>query len=81
MRFSYHVEEAIRGRDAEQRRQARGSASRPILDAFKPWLETRLGRFSGKSPLATAIRYTLARWPCPDLGSSPYPGRLSALSS
>ncbi len=42
--------------------RARGSASRPILNGFKPWLETQLGRVSGKSPLATAIRYTLARW-------------------
>ena len=58
----YRVEEAIRGRSAEQRRRARLEASRPILSAFKPWLETQLGRVSGKSPLATAIRYTLARW-------------------
>jgi hypothetical protein len=58
----YRVEEAIRGRPADQRRQARIEASRPILDAFKPWLETQLGRVSGKSPLATAIRYTLTRW-------------------
>jgi hypothetical protein len=58
----YQVEDAIRGRTAEDRRRARIEASRPILEGFKPWLEAQLGRVSGKSPLATAIRYTLARW-------------------
>ena len=58
----YQVEEAIRGRSADQRRQARAEASRPILDALHPWLAAELNRISGKSPLAAAIRYTLARW-------------------
>lgn len=58
----YAVEAEIRGRSAEARRQVRTAKSRPILDAFRPWLEAQLGRLSGKSPLAQAIRYTLARW-------------------
>ena len=58
----YAVEKEIRGRTAEHRRQARAEKSRAILDDLRPWLERQLARLSGKSPLAGAIRYTLARW-------------------
>jgi hypothetical protein len=40
----------------------RQQESRPLVDAFKLWLETQLGKISGKSKLAEAIRYALARW-------------------
>jgi transposase len=40
-------------------RQAR---SRPILEAFRPWLELKLSLVSGKATIAEVIRYTLARW-------------------
>jgi transposase len=58
----YRVEGEIRGRSADHRRRLRAAKSRPILDAFKPWLEAQLTRISGKSPLAVAIRYALVRW-------------------
>lgn len=58
----YKVETEIRGRSAEERRKVRMEKSRAILDAFKPWLEAQLARVSAKSPLAAAMRYTLARW-------------------
>jgi transposase len=58
----YVVEAEIRGRSADQRRLMRAAKSRPILDAFKPWLEAQLARISAKSPLAAAIRYALVRW-------------------
>lgn len=58
----YVVEEEIRGRSAEERRRIRAEKSQPILDDLRPWLEAQLDRVSGKSSLARAIRYVLARW-------------------
>jgi transposase len=40
-------------------RQAR---SRPVVEAFEPWLTAKLGLIRQKSKLAEAIRYALARW-------------------
>jgi hypothetical protein len=36
--------------------------SRPLIEALQPWLQEQLGRISGKSKLAEALRYALARW-------------------
>jgi len=58
----YAIEASIRGRTAEQRQQVRGASSRALLDAMKPWLQSELARISGRSALAEAIRYALARW-------------------
>jgi transposase len=58
----YAIETLIRGRTAEQRQQARGVRTRPLIDALKPWLENELARIPGRGALAEAIRYTLARW-------------------
>ncbi len=58
----YAVEADIRGQTAEQRRQLRQRRSAPILEALKPWLEHQLTLVSGKSRIATAIRYALSRW-------------------
>ena len=58
----YAVEAEIRGTDADQRRAARQARSKPIVDGLRPWLEANLGRLSGRSRLADAIRYTLKLW-------------------
>jgi transposase len=58
----YAVEKDIRGRHADERRTARQQRSRPLIDAFKPWLHAKLGLISQKSKLAEAIRYALSRW-------------------
>jgi len=58
----YAVEVDIRGTDADTRRAERQRRARPVADALKPWLEEQLTRISGKSQLAGAIRYILARW-------------------
>jgi transposase len=58
----YDIETAIRGRSADQRRAIRQSHAGPPLDALKLWFEATLLRISGKSELATAIRYALSRW-------------------
>ena len=40
----------------------RQQKSRPLVDAFEPWLRAKLGLISQKSKLAEAIRYALSRW-------------------
>lgn len=58
----YAIEASIRGRTAEQRQQVRNVNARPVINAMKPWLENELTRIPGRSALAEAIRYALARW-------------------
>ena len=58
----YEVEAEIRGRPAEERRAVRQERSKPIVDALHAWLTVQLGRVSGKSTLAEAIRYALRHW-------------------
>jgi transposase len=58
----YRVERDINGLPAEQRRAVRQQRAKPLIEAFKPWLERSLAKVSGGSPLATALRYPLKRW-------------------
>ena len=58
----YGVESQIRGAPPEQRRSARQSRARPILDDLQQWLQLALVQLSTKSDLAVAIRYALTRW-------------------
>ena len=58
----YEIEAEIRGRPAEERRAARQERSKPIVEALHAWLTAQLGRVSGKSGLAEAIRYALRHW-------------------
>jgi hypothetical protein len=58
----YAVEGDIRGRSAEERRDARLQRSRPIINALEPWLRAKLARISQKTKLAEAIRYALSPW-------------------
>jgi transposase len=58
----YKVEAEIRGRPAEERRADRQERSKPLVDALHIWLTAQLGRVSGKSGLAEAIRYALRHW-------------------
>lgn len=59
----YAIEEGIRGRTAEERRQVRNAQTRRLVEAMKPWLKMELGRIPPGGGLAEAIRYALARWP------------------
>jgi transposase len=59
----YRIEAEIRGRPAEERRAVRQERSKPIVDALHAWLTIQLGRVSGRSTLAEAIRYALRHWP------------------
>ncbi len=58
----YRIEAEIRGRPAEERRTVRQERSKPIVEALHAWLTVQLGRVSGKSGLAEAIRYALRHW-------------------
>jgi len=58
----YRIEAEIQGRSAEERRAIRQERSRPLVEAFEPWLREKLSLISQKAKLAEAIRYALARW-------------------
>ncbi len=58
----YAIEAAVRGQQPPYRLATRQSKSKPIVDAFRTWLEQQLPRIPGRSTLAEAIRYALSRW-------------------
>jgi transposase len=58
----YAIEEEIRGRAAEERREVRIARSRPLLESMKQWFKETLGKLSRKSETTKAIRYALGRW-------------------
>jgi transposase len=58
----YEIETEIRGQLAEERRRVRQQRSRPLVETMQAWLADTLGRISGRSALAQAIRYALNHW-------------------
>lgn len=58
----YKIEDGIRGRPPEQRLKVRAEHTAPLMARLRDWLEATRARISGRSDLATAIRYALARW-------------------
>ncbi len=58
----YAVETTIRGRPPEVRLRVRQAQSAPLFGGLKDWMDQTLARVSGKTDLAKAIRYALARW-------------------
>jgi len=58
----YEIEAEIRGRTAGERRAARQSRTKPLLDAMQLWLEQRRAELSRKSPLGEAVGYALNQW-------------------
>ena len=58
----YGIEEDIRGKSAELRREIRQARAKPLLDDLRSWLEKSLRQLSAKSETAGAIRYALAHW-------------------
>jgi transposase len=58
----YAIEARVRGLSSAHRLAERRSFSKPLLDAFRAWLEAQLSQISGRSTLAEAIRYALSRW-------------------
>ena len=62
IRELYAIEAEIRGRPANERRATRQERSKPMVETLHAWLVEQLGRVSGKSALAKAIRYALRHW-------------------
>jgi transposase len=58
----YEVEDLIRGRAPDERRQVRQARAGPQLQSLHAWLHTQLPTLSKKSALAVAIRYALSHW-------------------
>jgi transposase len=58
----YAIEKTIRGYSADERRAMRQERSKPLVLAFKAWLEQQLARVSGKATIAEDIRYALNHW-------------------
>lgn len=58
----YAIEAKVRGMAPAERLALRGAMTRPLVDAFRPWLEAQLIRVPQRGKLAEAIRYTLVRW-------------------
>ena len=59
----YAIEAEIRGQPAEHRQRVRQERSLPIVEALHDWLQVHIGRVSGTSDLAKAMRYALRHWP------------------
>jgi len=58
----YAIEADLRGAPAEERQRVRQQQSRPLVEAMHTWFNEQLGRLSGRSAPAQAIRYALNHW-------------------
>ena len=58
----YAIEEQIRGRSPDVRREIRQRESVPVLKELHAWLLARLDREPKKTPLWKAVRYPLKHW-------------------
>lgn len=58
----YGIEADIKGKPPDERLRLRQEHAKPLFEELKAWLEATLPKLSGKSDLATAMRYTLTRW-------------------
>lgn len=59
----YKVEKAAKGKTLEERVALRQEHAKPVFDDLEAWLHEILPRYSGKSPMAKAIRHALSRMP------------------
>ena len=57
----YAIEKEGRGQPTDERVRLRQAHAKPIVDDLESWLQAQLPKISGKSELAKAIRYALAR--------------------
>ena len=58
----YGVEATINGSSPDERRRQRQTQSKPIANALNAWAAEIAPKLSGRSELAGAFRYMLARW-------------------
>ena len=60
--FAAAAAKTIRGLSADACRRVRQEKSKPLVMAFRPWLEQQLARVSGKAEIAEELRYGLNHW-------------------
>ncbi len=58
----YAIENEIRGRPPDERREVRQTRARPLLESLHHWFELSLSKLSRKSDTTAAIRYALGLW-------------------
>ena len=58
----YAIEAEIRGRPPEERLRIRRERTRPLVDAFKTWVQERLTEIMTSSLMAEPLSYTLSHW-------------------
>ena len=58
----YEIEKSVRGREPETRLRVRQDRTRPLIEAFKFWLEHNLALVSAKSTLVEAMNYAHNHW-------------------
>lgn len=58
----YGIEEEVRGKPGEFRRDIRQARAKPLLEDLRHWMEKALHSLSTKSETAGAIRYALTHW-------------------
>src|SRR6202451_471664 len=58
----YGIEQEIRERSPDERKEVRQARSRPLLESMHIWWKATLAKLSQKSDVAMAIRYALDRW-------------------
>lgn len=60
----YEVERYAKenGLPPDKVKELRQAKSKPILDSYKVWLESTVGRVPPKNPLCAAIKYSLNNW-------------------
>lgn len=59
----YAIEKEARGSPPDRRVEIRQAEARRIFDDLETWIGAQLTTISGKSPLASAMRYALTRMP------------------
>jgi transposase len=58
----YGIEQEIRGRSPDERKEVRQARSRPLLESMQAGWKATQAKLSQKSDVAMAIRYALDRW-------------------
>jgi transposase len=59
----YRLEKTIKGRTAIEKQRLRQAEGKPLLDAFKVWLDKSVIQVPPKSAIGKAIGYSLRQWP------------------
>lgn len=60
----FDIEDELRDLSDEERHQQRQLRSRPVLEAFKRWMDDQLETLRPKHDLRGAIAYMTSRWEC-----------------